>query len=132
MPTGWERSSDGVSVFYTSPDTARSVQVFRLEEEPTPYDSAVIARQNASGADDYALLGFDAKSDDPTALTSLEYTYTDPAYGPRHVLDHRFVGDDGVTLYALVVYGPPGDQRAQRDIRDQALASFCGPAPCAD
>ncbi|WP_326600295.1 hypothetical protein [Streptomyces sp. NBC_01803] len=130
VPVDWERSSDGVSVFYTSPDASRTLQIFRLEEEPTPYDSAVIARQNASGADDYELIGFDGRSDDALAPTSLEYTYTDEEEGPRHVLDHRFVADDGVTLYAMVIYGPPGDQAAQREIRDEALGSFCQPAHC--
>jgi hypothetical protein len=129
VPLGWERTEEGASIFYTAPDGSRRLQVFELEES-TPYESAVLARDTASGAEGYEEIAFEPVGTGPLDAVELEYFRADEEQGWTHLLDHRFAAADGVTLYALVIYGPAEDTGPQHVIQDTALASFCQLAYC--
>ncbi|GAA0650128.1 hypothetical protein GCM10009548_14740 [Streptomyces malaysiensis subsp. malaysiensis] len=130
VPDGWQRTAQGPSVYYTSPDDGTMIQVFELRgPESTPYESAQEAERIASTHRDYeriALTRLGSAAMDPAQL---EYTYESKGSGHRRILDRRFAAPDG-TMYAVLVIGPSGDRAKEREVHQAAVDTFCPTASC--
>lgn len=130
VPDGWRRTTEGPSVFYTSPDDTTMIQVFELHgPEATPYESAQEAERLASrgrGYEQVTLARLGTAAMDPAEL---EYTYQSKSSGHRRILDRRFATQSG-TMYAVLVIGPAEDGAGEREIHQAALETFCPTAYC--
>lgn len=130
VPSGWHRSVEGPSVFYSSPGGASLLQIFRLNgPEPTPWASAREAERLASKAEGYDLIGLSPLGTGSDADALIEYLYTSPRFGPRHVVDRRFVAP-GDGMYAILSAGPSDDRTAQTAVVQAARQSFCPESTC--
>ncbi|MER6143599.1 serine/arginine repetitive matrix protein 2 [Streptomyces sparsogenes] len=125
VPDGWDRTVEGPSVFYTSPDQDTRLQIFELHgPESTPYESAREAERLASRQRGYERITLERTGQGEMDPAELEYTYDSEKYGGvRHILDHRFAAPDG-TMYAVLVIGPDDDRAGQQEIQTAALDSF--------
>ncbi|MGW7688034.1 serine/arginine repetitive matrix protein 2 [Streptomyces asiaticus] len=132
VPDGWRRTTEGPSVYYTSPDDSTVIQIFELHgPESTPYESAQEAERIASTHRDYeqiALTRLGSAAMDPVQL---EYTYESKSDGHRRMLDRRFAAPGG-TMYAVLVNGPSGagDRAEEREVHQAAVDTFCPTAYC--
>ncbi|MFJ2341459.1 serine/arginine repetitive matrix protein 2 [Streptomyces antimycoticus] len=130
VPDGWERTTEGPSVYYTSPDDSTVIQVFELHgPESTPYESAQEAERIASTHRDYEQIALTRLGSDALGPAQLEYTYQSKSDGHRRILDRRFAAPDG-TMYAVLVISPSGDRAEAREVHQAAVDTFCPTAYC--
>ncbi|WP_116213489.1 hypothetical protein [Streptomyces olivoreticuli] len=129
VPLGWQRTTDGTSVFFRTAGDESFIQVFQLHgPEATPYDAIVATEAAMSKNADYRRLRMDRLG---SGAAELEYTYTRSDGGARHVAVHDLVAPDH-QQYALLVAGPSGDWPAHARVFQVLLNSFCPTGYCAN
>ena len=136
VPADWtpkhSASQYGIRVVnYSSPDGLRRLQIFQVEEFG-PYDSLVIAQEEAAKLDGYERIELGPLEGASDAAAEHEYRASEIAGESdsgtvRHVIDRRFRAADD-NRYALVAYGPDNQDSAERELIDTAAAWFCPPA----
>lgn len=127
---GWQRTTRGASVFYTSPGGTYFLQIFQLNgPEPTPYASAAEAERLASQQPGFSLVSLDRQGPDADSDAYLEYTYTSSQAGPRRIMDYRGTEADDA-MYAVLVAAPADDRATQYEMLRNAVNSFCPTAYC--
>ncbi|MEV4434698.1 hypothetical protein [Streptomyces sp. NPDC049585] len=129
VPTGWLRSRQKTSVFYTSPGGARLLQVFPFDpQRATPYDSLAESETYISGYSGYrkSSLSHVVGPGDPAEL---EYTYVQPDSTTRYVVMRAYRAPDG-NQYALLSAGPDSDRSAVRSVYRALVDSFCPTGHC--
>ncbi|MFD9817312.1 hypothetical protein [Streptomyces sp. NPDC059080] len=124
VPLGWSRSQKSDGVFYLAEGGKNLIQIFRATALlTTPYESVKTADQNLSGNPGYKRIRMQKISSGDDAAAELEYSYNSEKYGPRHVVDRVFVGDDG-KQYAILIAGPADQRLEQRRRQEVVLGSF--------
>lgn len=139
VPEGWTRDSQssryGIDIVeYRGSDGIRRMQVFQVMEA-TAHESVVESQKASSKLDGYQEIHVQDVTD-PSGGEAAEHEYTsdelsgEPATGAGagyHVIDYRFLAEDG-EKYALIVYGSQSDGTdAERELLDTARAWFCPP-----
>ncbi|WP_189383238.1 hypothetical protein [Streptosporangium nondiastaticum] len=131
VPSGWERSTEGASVFYRRSDGKSLVQVFAMDgPEPTPYAALEEAEGAVSRNKGYRKLWLTQESAPSAGAAELAYTYVRPDGSVRRVVDRAFNGPDG-RQYALLVGGPEDEWPRHQEIFRVLLGSFCPSGYCA-
>ncbi|MFF1379307.1 hypothetical protein [Streptomyces sp. NPDC058308] len=127
---GWQRTTRGASVFYTSLDETHFLQIFQLNgPESTPYDSAAEAKRLASQLPGFSPVSLNRQGPDTDSNAYLEYTYTNSQAGDRRIMDYRGTEADDV-MYAVLVAAPVDERTTQFEILQNAVNSFCPTAYC--
>ncbi|CAM5433367.1 hypothetical protein [Streptomyces abikoensis] len=130
LPSGWERSTEGASVFYKRPDDRSLIQVFTLDgPEPTPYESLRETERAVSRNKGYRKLWLTQESEPSAGAAELAYTYVRPDGSVRRVVDRAFTGPDQ-RQYALLVAAPEDEWPAHQHIFRVLLGSFCPSGSC--
>ncbi|MGW2369846.1 hypothetical protein ACWCZ5_30250 [Streptomyces sp. NPDC001667] len=127
VPQGWQRSTDGTSVYYRTADDESFIQVFVLHgPEATPYDAIVSTEASMSKNPGYHRVRMERTAG---GAAELEYTYTRDDGSPRHVALHDLLAPDR-QQYGLLVAGPAGDWGSYEGVFRTLLSSFCPTAYC--
>lgn len=131
VPQGWQqRSTDGDSVFYKTPDGASLIQVFALRgPETTPYESLAATERTVSKNAGYERIRLQQLGSAAGTPAELEYRYLRADGTVRHVVVQAFT-DPSAIQYALLVAGPDGDWAAHQDVFRELLSSFCTTGHC--
>ncbi|MGW5058857.1 hypothetical protein ACWEQ2_16325 [Streptomyces sp. NPDC004096] len=141
VPEGWTRSTVkstyGIRVVnYRSADHSHRIQVYQVAESSPDasfelYLSAATAKP--AGFKEISLRNLDDGEFTGSRLEYLADTIKrEPAVGPWHVYDERFVAADG-NIYAIAVYGPDADGRDDElQLLTTALNWFCPPGATCD
>jgi hypothetical protein len=128
VPVGWERSTQGSSVFYRPADQTGLIQVFALTgAQTTPYESLQATEKTVSANDGYQQIRLEQGGD----AAELEYAYNRPDGTVRHVVVHAYDDPSGIQ-YALLAGGPDTEWTTYEQIYQQMLASFCSTGNCPD
>ncbi|MGC9438801.1 hypothetical protein [Streptomyces sp. WG5] len=136
-PVGWVRdavpSKYGIDVVnYRSPDGARRLQVYQVEEASPDASFEVFLSDGTAKADGFRKLSLETLDDGDFTGSRLEYLADslrgEPDVGTWHVVDERFVAADG-EVYAVTAYGADADGREdERAMLRTALGHFCPPS----
>ncbi|MFI9099740.1 hypothetical protein ACIGXA_04380 [Streptomyces fildesensis] len=130
VPEGWQRSTEGDSVFYKTADGNSLIQVFALRgPETTPYESLVATEVTVSKNPGYHRIGLQQLGSGAGDPAQLEYSYVRADGTVRHVVVQAFT-DPSTVQYALLVAGPDGDWTAHQEVFRNLLSSFCTTGHC--
>lgn len=130
VPQGWQRSTEGASVFYRTSDGSSLVQVFALRgPETTPYESLEATEKTVSQNPGYHQVRMEQLGSGSNDAAELEYTYVRNDSTVRHVVVQAFT-DPSTIQYALLVAGPDSDWAAHQGIFREVLSSFCTAGHC--
>lgn len=126
VPEGWHRVPEKDQIFYTPDDRKHMIMVRVTEDDGlTPLERMRDFDKSLRGSrDDYQRRRLAATADG-TDSAELEYTYRDPKFGARRVVDRAFRSPDGATLYFLLSAGPAGSFPGTLRRFTQAVDSFC-------
>ncbi|MEU1816690.1 hypothetical protein ABZ543_16025 [Streptomyces roseifaciens] len=131
VPQGWERTTEGASVFFKRADGNSLIQVFTLAgPEPTPYAALEETERAVSKNKGYRKLGLTTVGSPSSDAAELEYTYVRPDGTVRRIVDRAFTGPDR-RQYALLVAGPADEWSGHQEIYRVLLGSFCPSGYCA-
>ncbi|MEV6109018.1 hypothetical protein AB0M28_30595 [Streptomyces sp. NPDC051940] len=133
VPRSWLARSpapgEASQVYYDSPDRRSLLQLSTVADPgSSPYDSMVTVRGTVAKRDGFRLIRLERVAGEGQPV-ELEFEYTHPEFGTRHVLDRAFVGSDG-RQYALLVAGPAEDPDRQRALQRTVLRYFCVGESC--
>jgi hypothetical protein len=126
VPGGWKREEQSDQIFYT-PDGFEHMIMIRVTADDglTPLERMRdFDKSLSTSRQDYKQLRL-AVAADGTDSAELEYTYKDPKFGARHVVDRAFRSPDGATMYFLLSAGPAKAFPDTLKRFTQAVKSFC-------
>ncbi|GAB3813755.1 hypothetical protein [Kribbella italica] len=116
VPTGWKSSQTGTRPRYVDPTGVWQVRFDARGSKQTP-DALLEARQGSIDEPDYKVLS--------TENTTLVYTYTDDARGPRMGLSRWIpAGDSGRSAVEITVGGRPQDEAGLRAVLERATETL--------
>ncbi|UQT56787.1 hypothetical protein M4V62_17735 [Streptomyces durmitorensis] len=127
VPRGWVRSTEGVQVYYHSPDGSSWLQVSTPSGlEMTPYEALRRTSEALKGGDD-PLPGYrqDKLVEFNDITSMLSFTYDSPDDRERRrVMDWAFMTENAGPQYAVLVDGPADEWPLQQSRSKIALDCF--------
>ncbi|WP_157868979.1 hypothetical protein [Streptomyces atriruber] len=126
VPSGWERRTKGVQVYYESPDGRSRLQVSTPSGlEITPYEAlsrtSEALKEGRDALPDYRQ---DELVEYNNTRSMLTFTYDRPNDGEHRVWDWAFMTENAGPQYALLVDGPADEWPLQRSRAKIALDFF--------
>jgi hypothetical protein len=116
VPSGWKSSQSGTRPRYVDPTGVWQVRFDARGSKQTPA-ALLSARQGSIDEPDYKVLS--------TENSTLVYTYTDKARGPRMGLSRWIpAGDSGRSAVEITVGGRPQDEAGLRAVLERATETL--------
>lgn len=124
VPRNWNRfdeSREPDVVSYESEDSRASRLIIFTVAEATPSESI----KAASDSDRITKGGYDEPFRGVVGgIARREFTYSDEELGEQFAVDCRFEAETDGNLYAIVAFGPVGQEGETRQVVERAKASF--------